>query len=146
MSLKKYKSQCKDVEVTLNSKKENSYNFCLDIVQEFGCRSNSYFCSLLRKSQLRTFTISLAVNWLWRRHRPAMWKCCNNHTVANPQRGLVWNVNFLFYPTNISLLLDLFKSPTYMGILILFGTKSKHKENSHVFSINNVAFMEYFLP
>jgi hypothetical protein len=34
--LKKYKSQGKAVEVTVNSKEENSYNFCLDYVQEFG--------------------------------------------------------------------------------------------------------------
>jgi hypothetical protein len=33
-----------------------------------------------------------------------------------------------------------------MGILTLYGTKNKHKENYHVFSRNNVAFMEYFLP
>jgi hypothetical protein len=33
-----------------------------------------------------------------------------------------------------------------MGILTLYGTKLKHKENSHMFSINSFTFMEYFLP
>ncbi len=41
MSLKKYKSQGKTVEVTVNSKEENSSNFCLDFVQEFGFGSVS---------------------------------------------------------------------------------------------------------
>jgi hypothetical protein len=36
VSLKKYKSQCKAVDVTLNSKEEN---FFLDFVQEFGLSS-----------------------------------------------------------------------------------------------------------
>jgi hypothetical protein len=36
VSLKKYKSQSKAVEVTVNSKEENSEDFCLDSVQEFG--------------------------------------------------------------------------------------------------------------
>jgi hypothetical protein len=36
MSLNKYKSHGKAVEVTVNSKEENSYDFCLDLVQEFG--------------------------------------------------------------------------------------------------------------
>jgi hypothetical protein len=35
MSLKKYKSQGKAVKVTVNSKEENSSDFCLDFVQEF---------------------------------------------------------------------------------------------------------------
>ncbi len=34
--MKKYKSQGKAVEVTVNSKEENSEDFCLDFVQEFG--------------------------------------------------------------------------------------------------------------
>ncbi len=36
MTLKIYESQGKAVEATVNSKEENSYNFCLDFVQEFG--------------------------------------------------------------------------------------------------------------
>jgi hypothetical protein len=36
VSLKKYKSQGKAVEVTVNSKDENSQDFCLDFIQEFG--------------------------------------------------------------------------------------------------------------
>ncbi len=36
---KKYKSIGKAVEVTLNSKEENSEDFCLDFVQEFSIRS-----------------------------------------------------------------------------------------------------------
>jgi hypothetical protein len=36
VSLKKYKAQGKAVEVTVNSKEENSEDFCLDFVQEFG--------------------------------------------------------------------------------------------------------------
>ncbi len=36
VSLRKCKSQGKAVEVTANSKEENSYVFCLDFVQEFG--------------------------------------------------------------------------------------------------------------
>jgi hypothetical protein len=34
VSLKKYKSQDKAVEVTVNKKEENSKDFCLDFVQE----------------------------------------------------------------------------------------------------------------
>jgi hypothetical protein len=37
--LKKYKSQSKAVEVTLNSKDENSEGFCLDFVLEFGLKA-----------------------------------------------------------------------------------------------------------
>ncbi len=40
MSLKKYKSQGKAVEVTVNSKEEKSYAFCLDFVLEIGLRIN----------------------------------------------------------------------------------------------------------
>ncbi len=36
MSLKKWKSQGKAIEVTVNSKEENSEDFCLDFVKEFG--------------------------------------------------------------------------------------------------------------
>jgi hypothetical protein len=36
VSLKKSKSQDKAVEVAVNSKEENSQDFCLDFVQEFG--------------------------------------------------------------------------------------------------------------
>ncbi len=36
MSLKKEKSQGNAVEVTVNSKEENSEDFCLDFVPEFG--------------------------------------------------------------------------------------------------------------
>jgi hypothetical protein len=36
VSLKKHKSQDKAVEVTVNSKEENSEDFCMDFVQEFG--------------------------------------------------------------------------------------------------------------
>ncbi len=36
MSLKKYKFQGKAVEATVNSKEENTEDFCLDFVQEFG--------------------------------------------------------------------------------------------------------------
>ncbi len=39
VSLKKYKSQGKAVEVTVNRKEENSEDFCLDFVQEFGLNS-----------------------------------------------------------------------------------------------------------
>jgi hypothetical protein len=38
LSLKKYKSQGKSAEVTVNSKEGNSKDFCLDFVQEFGFR------------------------------------------------------------------------------------------------------------
>jgi hypothetical protein len=38
VSLKKQKSQGKDVEVTVNSKEENSYDFRLDFFQVFGLR------------------------------------------------------------------------------------------------------------
>jgi hypothetical protein len=41
VSLKKYKSQGKAVEVTVNSKEENSEEYCLDFVQEFGLRKFS---------------------------------------------------------------------------------------------------------
>jgi hypothetical protein len=36
MSLKKQKFHGKAVEVTVNNKEENSEDFCLDFVQEFG--------------------------------------------------------------------------------------------------------------
>ncbi len=36
VSLKKLKSQGKAVAVIVNSKEENSYDFCLDFFQEFG--------------------------------------------------------------------------------------------------------------
>ncbi len=36
MSLRKQKSQGKAVEVTVNSKEENSEDFCPDFIQEFG--------------------------------------------------------------------------------------------------------------
>jgi hypothetical protein len=36
VSFKKYIFQGKAVEVTVNSKEENSEDFCLDFVQEFG--------------------------------------------------------------------------------------------------------------
>jgi hypothetical protein len=40
VSLKKKKSQSKAVEVSANSKEENSLDFCLDLFQEFGlCRT-----------------------------------------------------------------------------------------------------------
>jgi hypothetical protein len=39
VSLKKYKSQGKAVEVTVNSK--DSYDFCQDFVQEFGHREET---------------------------------------------------------------------------------------------------------
>jgi hypothetical protein len=35
VSLKRQKSQGKAVDVTVNSKEENSQDFCLDLVQEF---------------------------------------------------------------------------------------------------------------
>ncbi len=38
VSLKKYKSQGKADEMTVNSKEENSVDFCLDFAQEFGLR------------------------------------------------------------------------------------------------------------
>jgi hypothetical protein len=38
VSFKKYESQGKAVEVTVNSKEENSSDFCLDFVQEFGLK------------------------------------------------------------------------------------------------------------
>ncbi len=34
--MKKYKSQGKAVEMTVNNKEENSEDFCLDFVREFG--------------------------------------------------------------------------------------------------------------
>jgi len=37
--LKKYKSRCKAVDVTLNIKDENSSGFCLDFVLEFGLKA-----------------------------------------------------------------------------------------------------------
>ncbi len=39
VSLKKYKYQGKAIELTVNSKEENSQDFCLDFVQEFGPRA-----------------------------------------------------------------------------------------------------------
>jgi hypothetical protein len=39
LSLKKQKSQGKAVELTVKSKEENSSDFCLDYVQEFGLRA-----------------------------------------------------------------------------------------------------------
>ncbi len=50
VSLKKYKSQGKAVEVTVKSKEENPYDFCLDYVQEFDLctvRIFRYFVSIL---------------------------------------------------------------------------------------------------
>ncbi len=50
LTLKKYKSQGIAVEVTVNSKEENSDHFCLDYVQEFGLctvRLFRYFESIL---------------------------------------------------------------------------------------------------
>jgi hypothetical protein len=49
VSLKKCKSQGKAVEVTVNSKEENSYDFCLDFVQEFGLRlvMSPFVCSYI---------------------------------------------------------------------------------------------------
>ncbi len=41
MSLKKQKSQGKAVEVTVNSKEENSYDFCIDFIQEFSLSSKT---------------------------------------------------------------------------------------------------------
>ncbi len=43
MSLKKYKSQGKATELTVNNRKEDSYNFCLDFVQELAsfCHFNT---------------------------------------------------------------------------------------------------------
>jgi hypothetical protein len=38
VSLKKYKPEGKAVEVTPNNREENSKDFCLDFVQEFGLR------------------------------------------------------------------------------------------------------------
>jgi hypothetical protein len=40
-SLKKQKSQDKAVEATVNNKEENSSDFCLDFVQEFGICTRS---------------------------------------------------------------------------------------------------------
>jgi hypothetical protein len=45
------------------------------------------------------------------------------YTVANPQRGLIWNVNFPLYPTKIVLLLDLFSSPYIHGKLYMYGAE-----------------------
>jgi hypothetical protein len=41
MSLKKYKSQGKAVDMTVNNMEENSEDFFLDFVQEFGLRPHS---------------------------------------------------------------------------------------------------------
>jgi hypothetical protein len=38
VNFKKYKSQGKAIEVTVNSKEENSSDFCLDFVPEFGIK------------------------------------------------------------------------------------------------------------
>jgi hypothetical protein len=43
VSLKKLKSQGKAVDVTVNSKEENSYDFCLDFVQEFSLRTHTFY-------------------------------------------------------------------------------------------------------
>jgi hypothetical protein len=43
MSLKKYKSQGKAAEVTVNSKEKNSENFYLDFVQEFDLSKSVLF-------------------------------------------------------------------------------------------------------
>ncbi len=44
--MKKYKSQGKAVEVTVNNKEENSSDFCLDFVQEFGLWCMNYVGSV----------------------------------------------------------------------------------------------------
>ncbi len=48
--MKKLKSQAKAVEVTLNSKEENFYDFCLHFVQEFGLcmEEEEYLLAFLR--------------------------------------------------------------------------------------------------
>ncbi len=51
---------------------------------------------------------------LWYNSRPN-WAVNWIYTVANHKRGLVWNVNFHFHPTNIFLVLDLLKSPCIHG-------------------------------
>jgi len=51
VSLKKYKSQNTAIEVTMNSKEENSKDFCLDFVQEFGVLSPS------SKKRTKSFTL-----------------------------------------------------------------------------------------
>ncbi len=54
MSLKKQKSQGKAVEVTSNSKEENSQDFCLNFVQEFVLRSKMWYGTIeLRKQILK---------------------------------------------------------------------------------------------
>jgi len=48
VNLKKYKSQGKaveSVEVTVNIMEENSYDFCLDFIQEFGHEAKNFGCS-----------------------------------------------------------------------------------------------------
>jgi hypothetical protein len=50
VSLKKLKSQARAVEVTVNCKEENSQDFYLDFVQEFGLfmEEEEYLLALLR--------------------------------------------------------------------------------------------------
>ncbi len=61
VSLKIWKSQDKAVEVTVNSKEENSEDFCLDFIQEFGLLIlviSSTSCQLQMQRQL-----TVACSW-----------------------------------------------------------------------------------
>ncbi len=60
----------------------------------------------------------------------------SGYTLANPQRDLVWNVNFHLYPTNIFLLLDLFKSPLYAWEYLLFWSEQIFQDD-----LNEAGFM-----
>jgi hypothetical protein len=61
MSLKKYKSQGKAVDVNVSSKEENSEDFCLDFVQEFG------LCSLESTRVYNAAKTSLDSNFVHKR-------------------------------------------------------------------------------
>ncbi len=78
------------------------------LISHFGFYDLLILCTCFFSSEKVTeeetnVNVVLSVN---RIQRPSF-----TYTVANPQRGLVWNVNFHLYPTNIFLILDLFKSP-----------------------------------
>ncbi len=54
--MKKYKSEGKALEVTVNNKEENSSDFCLDLIKEFGLWSLPVYNSVLEEY------VSLCIN------------------------------------------------------------------------------------
>ncbi len=91
MNLKKSKSQDKAVEVTLNSKEENSQHFCLDFVQEFGLSSIGCFIGLYATMLYCTGTV-LPVN---QNQCEAMLYCSFFLNVFNEVEDLVYSASSL---------------------------------------------------